>query len=117
MLDFWTAMVVAPIAALWMGFFLERGYRQGTTFNLIGYAGRMGLSSRRAELAVSKHFAKWDWLLLALALYSGALAIIFHLHGISPVLIAGLAVTGLALFLKCSLNLMHHYIEAQKELS
>lgn len=116
MLDFWTAMIVAPIAALWMGFFLERGYRQGTTYNLIGYAGRMGLSSRRAERAVSKHFAKWDWVLLAFALYFSALAIIFHLHGINTLWVAALAVASLGSFLKCSWNLTRHYIEAQKEL-
>ncbi len=43
-MDFWTAMVVAPIVSLWFGFFLERGYRQGTTYNLIGYASKMGLN-------------------------------------------------------------------------
>lgn len=116
MLDFWTAMIIAPLFALWMGFFLERGYRQGTTFNLIGYAGRMGLSSRRAEQAVSKHFAKWDWVLLAFALYSGALAIIFHLHGFNTMWVAASAVVSLGSFPKCSLNLIRHYIEAQKEL-
>jgi len=110
-------MMVAPVAALWMGFFMERSYRQGTTYNLIGYANRRGLSSKLAESIVSKHFAKWDWLLLAFALYCGALAIIFHVHRMSTMLTAALAVSGTYSFLKCLLNLSRHYMQAQKELS
>lgn len=110
-------MIGAPFGALWMGFFLERGYRQGTTFNLIGYANRKGVPSERAERVVSKHFARWDWLLLALALYLGALAIIFHVQSCDTILSAAIGLAGLAAFVKCSFNLTRHYVEAQKELS
>ncbi|MDQ3080231.1 MAG: hypothetical protein M3R03_09570 [Pseudomonadota bacterium] len=117
MMDFWTAMVVAPIVSLWFGFFLERGYRQGTTYNLIGYASKIGLNSKRAERAVYKHFGKWDWLLLAFAFYCGALAIIFHLHGMNMMLVVALSVLGGGAFMRCFLNLSHHYKQAQCELS
>ena len=117
MLDFWTAMIAAPFASLWMGFFIERGYRQGTTYNLIGYASRKGLRPKRAERAVSKHFAKWDWLLLAFAIYCGALAVILYFHGMNRMLVATLAVLGTGSALKCLLNLSSHYLRAQNELS
>ena len=117
MLDFWTAMIAAPFVSLWFGFFIERSYRQGTTYNLIGYAARKGLSAERAECAVLKYFAKWDWLTLALALYCGMLALILYLHGMNKLMAAAVLAVGAVSVIKSLYDLFQHYLKAQRELS
>ena len=116
MLDFWAAIAISPFLALWFGFFIEREFKKGTIYNLIGYASKKGLTAKQAERAVSKHFAKWDWLLLSLSIHLGLLALTFFIHDGSAVLVVILASLGLGLLLWCMKTLYHHNLAAYREL-
>jgi hypothetical protein len=113
MQEFWTSMAAAPLISLWFGFCIESGFRQGTIYNLIGYAAKRGYDTKRVEKVVSRHFAKWNWLLLAFAFYFFCLAIIFHVHGFGVTATAALSAFGLGTLAWCGSKLCSSYLKAQ----
>lgn len=118
MLDISTTLIVAVLGSLWLGFFIERGYKQAATYNLIGKAAKSAVSSKRVESAVNKHFKKWNWLLLSLSFFTITIAvyIVFKHDNLSTTAFVLSAISAVAL-IKCIVNLMTYYKLSDKEIS
>ena len=81
MQDLATAIAIGVGSSFWMGYFIDRGYRQAVTYNLIGKGHTRGVSPKRVSNIVKKSFHKWSWIYLTISLLFANAAIYFGVRG------------------------------------